>query len=68
MNKEEFEILIDKKAQELACLAVDMNTITDIQCPRNVVNPGLYFGFILGARQAYEVLNDNQDYLWEGWE
>ncbi len=39
--------------EELAMeLASSTKSITDIKCPRNVLNPGLYFGFIKGFEAA----------------
>jgi hypothetical protein len=37
-----------------AKLANSLTKIEDVDCPRNIINPGLYFGFIKG----YEVLED----------
>ncbi len=68
MTKQEFEALIDKRAQELAGKT---DSINDVECPRSVMNPGLYIGFILGARQAFELMKSEIEYVqWnkDGWQ
>ena len=47
------------KAKELAN---DLNPIKDVQCPRDIKNAGLYFGYIKGYEAAiYDIINKTMD-------
>lgn len=41
-------------------VANSLQNITDIKCPRDVINPGLYFGFILGYLKAKKKETSNE--------
>lgn len=48
----------EEKAKEFAN---SLEPIKHIQCPRDIINPGLYFGFIEGWEQNLEILSLKED-------
>ena len=54
------EDVLKELEPQIIARANSLETIKDINCPRNVINPGLYLGMVIGVKMVLKYIIDGK--------